>query len=196
MRGGLPHSEIPGSTIARISPGFSQRATSFIASQCQGIHQMPFVLIDPATRSRPAPRQPKPGPEPRRAQGRAPLASRCGTPLRNRVDPRPAARRLAMKTLLRTAHRPATACATDPTRTAARPPRSHSRILFYPINQHAPEPGRRNPGHQPSRGTPHRLRLPAPESNLVFSECRNQGSGITSRPGRRGTADARRISSS
>ena len=23
-------------------PGFSQRATSFIASQCQGIHQMPF----------------------------------------------------------------------------------------------------------------------------------------------------------
>src|SRR5271169_6545950 len=24
-------------------PGFSQRATSFIASQCQGIHQMPFV---------------------------------------------------------------------------------------------------------------------------------------------------------
>jgi hypothetical protein len=25
-------------------PGFSQRATSFIASQCQGIHQMPFIL--------------------------------------------------------------------------------------------------------------------------------------------------------
>jgi hypothetical protein len=24
-------------------PGFSQRATSFIASQCQGIHQMPFL---------------------------------------------------------------------------------------------------------------------------------------------------------
>src|SRR5580704_4018050 len=24
-------------------PGLSQRATSFIASQCQGIHQMPFV---------------------------------------------------------------------------------------------------------------------------------------------------------
>ena len=23
-------------------PGFSQRATSFIASQCQGIHQMPL----------------------------------------------------------------------------------------------------------------------------------------------------------
>src|SRR5271154_4182688 len=24
-------------------PGLSQRATSFIASQCQGIHQMPFI---------------------------------------------------------------------------------------------------------------------------------------------------------
>jgi hypothetical protein len=28
-------------------PGFSQRATSFIASQCQGIHQMPFLALDP-----------------------------------------------------------------------------------------------------------------------------------------------------
>ena len=26
------------------TPGFSQRAASFIASQCQGIHQMPFFL--------------------------------------------------------------------------------------------------------------------------------------------------------
>jgi hypothetical protein len=26
-------------------PGFSQRATSFIASQCQGIHQMPFFAL-------------------------------------------------------------------------------------------------------------------------------------------------------
>ena len=26
-------------------PGFSQRATSFIASQCQGIHQMPFLRL-------------------------------------------------------------------------------------------------------------------------------------------------------
>ena len=32
-------------------PGFSQRATSFIASQCQGIHQMPFLLFDPRTAS-------------------------------------------------------------------------------------------------------------------------------------------------
>src|ERR1041385_3507533 len=28
-------------------PGFSQRATSFIASQCQGIHQMPFLNFSP-----------------------------------------------------------------------------------------------------------------------------------------------------
>jgi hypothetical protein len=27
--------------------GFSQRATSFIASQCQGIHQMPFFALEP-----------------------------------------------------------------------------------------------------------------------------------------------------
>ena len=26
-------------------PGFSQRAASFLASQCQGIHQMPFVAL-------------------------------------------------------------------------------------------------------------------------------------------------------
>ncbi len=30
-------------------PGFSQRATSFIASQCQGIHQMPFLRASRAT---------------------------------------------------------------------------------------------------------------------------------------------------
>ena len=40
---GLPHSEIRGSKIALISPrDLSQSATSFIASQCQGIHQMPL----------------------------------------------------------------------------------------------------------------------------------------------------------
>ena len=30
-------------------PGFSQRATSFIASQCQGIHQMPLLRASRAT---------------------------------------------------------------------------------------------------------------------------------------------------
>ena len=47
-------------------PGFSQRATSFIASQCQGIHQMPFSsrLITAS----PSPEMP----HHRRAQGQAP----------------------------------------------------------------------------------------------------------------------------
>jgi hypothetical protein len=30
--------------------GFSQRATSFIASWCQGIHRMPFSCSDPVVR--------------------------------------------------------------------------------------------------------------------------------------------------
>jgi hypothetical protein len=35
-------------------PGFSQRATSFIASQCQGIHQMPLLALERHTqRQRP-----------------------------------------------------------------------------------------------------------------------------------------------
>src|SRR6516164_4072357 len=47
-------------------PGFSQRATSFIASQCQGIHQMPFC-------SRLITASPSPAiPHHRRAQGQAP----------------------------------------------------------------------------------------------------------------------------
>ena len=33
-------------------PGFSQRATSFIASQCQGIHQMPLLALDPRRNSK------------------------------------------------------------------------------------------------------------------------------------------------
>jgi hypothetical protein len=54
-------------------PGFSQRATSFIASQCQGIHQMPLIRA----RSKPGPRrQPRPAATPvsdnRRAQGQTP----------------------------------------------------------------------------------------------------------------------------
>src|SRR5581483_10663275 len=36
-------------------PGFSQRATSFIASQCQGIHQMPFSYAPPRTQQQSPP---------------------------------------------------------------------------------------------------------------------------------------------
>ncbi len=60
-------------------PGFSQRATSFIASQCQGIHQMPLLALDPRRNTRSAAQN-------RRAQGQDPTN----------------ARRPHMKTLLRT----------------------------------------------------------------------------------------------
>jgi hypothetical protein len=36
-------------------PGFSQRATSFIASQCQGIHQMPFSCFSRHTQRQTSP---------------------------------------------------------------------------------------------------------------------------------------------
>ena len=83
-------------------PGFSQRAASFIASQCQGIHQMPFFRArsqrTPTPRDDPRisfPHGARP-PENRRAQGQAPPSlDRGATP--------PAAAR--MKTLLRTAPR-------------------------------------------------------------------------------------------
>jgi hypothetical protein len=54
-------------------PGFSQRAASFIASQCQGIHQMPLIRA----RSAGIPKRSCPpgnAPENRRAQGQAPSA--------------------------------------------------------------------------------------------------------------------------
>ena len=48
-------------------PGFSQRATSFIASQCQGIHQMPFSsrLITGIPVAGNAAQPPRTGPNPR-----------------------------------------------------------------------------------------------------------------------------------
>src|SRR5947199_10501084 len=42
IEGGFPHSEIRGSKLLRSSPRLSQRSTSFIASQRQGIHRMPL----------------------------------------------------------------------------------------------------------------------------------------------------------
>jgi hypothetical protein len=40
-------------------PGFSQRATSFIASQCQGIHQMPLLALERHTQRQGPPVEPK-----------------------------------------------------------------------------------------------------------------------------------------
>ena len=90
-------------------PGFSQRATSFIASQCQGIHQMPFLALDPRRfRCDGSKLPPGNAVQHRRAQGQNPHAQRPH-----------------MKTLLRT----------HPARLRrARPPRSHDKLSLHPSN--------------------------------------------------------------
>jgi hypothetical protein len=138
-------------------PGFSQRAASFIASQCQGIHQMPFIRA--RSQGTPAPQmiQGSPAtqhaPENRRAQGQAPPSlDRGATP--------PAATR--MKTLLRTAPDTGSYPTGQQPAPAARPPRSHSQIRFTLQSTPAPRPGLGFP-----KGNP---RSAAAEPNLVFSE--------------------------
>ena len=42
IEGGFPHSEIPDQSLFAAPRGLSQRTTSFIASQRQGIHRMPL----------------------------------------------------------------------------------------------------------------------------------------------------------
>ena len=44
-RVGFPIRTPPDQSLLATPRGFSQRATSFIASQCQGIHQMPFSCL-------------------------------------------------------------------------------------------------------------------------------------------------------
>ena len=45
-KGGFPHSEIVGSKGIAPHRRLSQRITSFIASDCQGIHQLPFKTLE------------------------------------------------------------------------------------------------------------------------------------------------------
>jgi hypothetical protein len=47
LRVGCPIRRSRDQRLLASPPGFSQRATSFIASQCQGIHQMPFLRSIP-----------------------------------------------------------------------------------------------------------------------------------------------------
>ncbi len=143
LAGGLPHSEIPGSTIARISPG--------LFAACRVLHRLSVPRHPPdALVSRSITRDARPAddpkdhphghdgrpPENRRAQGQAPPSlDRGATP--------PAAAR--MKTLLRTAPRTGShPTGQQPYRTAshaaARPPRSHSQIRFTLQSTPAPEP--------------------------------------------------------
>ena len=150
-------------------PGFSQRAASFIASQCQGIHQMPFIRArcagtrgrtrDDPKITRPAPRPP----ENRRAQGPAPPSSR-------RTDN--PARGPRMKTLLSDDARHQAHAPKDNS-PCPRPVRlGHIHKSASPFNQRQP----RNPPDDPQnmrRGT-FPARPTNPGTKPVFSECRPQ----------------------
>jgi hypothetical protein len=147
LPGGLPHSEIPGSTIARISPG--------LFAACRVLHRLSVPRHPPdALLSRSITRDARPAdhpkitrtasrpPENRRAQGQAPPSlERGATP--------PAAAR--MKTLLRTAPRtgsPHRATALQDSKPMPRPVRlGHIHKSASPFNQRQP----RNPGCR--RGT-------------------------------------------
>ena len=77
MRRGFPIRISTDQSLLAAPHGFSQRATSFIASQCQGIHQMPFsCLIQDASCS-----HSRSSKTPSRAQGKTP-APRTSVPLR------------------------------------------------------------------------------------------------------------------
>jgi hypothetical protein len=126
-------------------PGFSQRAASFIASQCQGIHQMPFISPDPRSRP-PGGRPPKKRtPEPRRAQGQAPAAaSRMKTLLSDQppcTGPMPRGTR---------SHK------TKQPMPGARPPRSYSQIHFTLQSTPPPEgsPPAASPAASPNVAAP------------------------------------------
>ena len=55
---GFPIRKFPDQSLLATPRNLSQRATSFIASQCQGIHQMPFLrLISSIHREQPGNRQ-------------------------------------------------------------------------------------------------------------------------------------------
>ena len=65
--------------------GFSQRATSFLASWCQGIHQMPFSRAEPRARQPPPGQPAKGGP----ARGPHPTHTPPLGPAGRRSDARP-----------------------------------------------------------------------------------------------------------
>ena len=74
---GFPIRRSPDQRLLAAPRGLSQRATSFIASRCQGIHQMPFSRLSTQRN--------------RRAQGSLPepttLPLACRTPTRPRTAP-------------------------------------------------------------------------------------------------------------
>ena len=158
-------------------PGFSQRATSFIASQCQGIHQMPFNCSIQNTVSPPKGGTTTPGTPPRTAANPkrepqpppAPVLPAGSTASLARALPR--VRRLFHEDTLRTV--PSYGVSR---RRQDRPPRSHSQIRFtQSINI--------RPGPRPRRNQSRPTEMP--RNNPVFSEChrvRGQITGPTSIP--------------
>ena len=148
-------------------PGFSQRATSFIASQCQGIHQMPlFCSIQDYRSGRCRPPQ-HPGQPPR--TGASPILAGPpiwqGSPLTkvSLCQGFPAGAASSMKTLL---GRPACELTPAPRR---RPPRSHSQIRFTRSINTAPDT--RSPARDRSRPVD-----PTPEQTWSSPNVVHQGS--------------------
>ena len=154
-------------------PGFSQRATSFIASQCQGIHQMPFNCSIQSAVSTPNGVRMAPGTPPRTGANPkyqpARQSNRCYRP-----DQQPSRRGscsahgvLSMKTLLRTVP----SCGAL-RRRQSRPPRSHSQIHFTQSTNTRPDT-------RPQRGQPRPMRNPRENRsspNAMGSEVRSQTS--------------------
>ena len=162
-------------------PGFSQRAASFIASQCQGIHQMPLFrarsqgtpaprMIPRITQGSPARRAP-PGKPPR--TGASPTLSRQrGNPARGRshedTSSDGASHRFA----------PHRTTAPQDSKPMPRPVRlGHIHKSASPFNQHQPRnPGRRRgtcPPGRPGTGTkPGLLRTSAHRSRAQITQSR------------------------
>ena len=143
-------------------PGFSQRATSFIASQCQGIHQMPFNCSIQSIVSTPNGGTTTPGP--RRAQGQTPSTSPSASPtgVIGQISSRAGAALLRARRLVHedtSSDGPIMRRFTPQAESSASVTFTNS---LHPINQHPP-------GHSPA------TRPTAPDAKYpgkpVFSEC-------------------------
>ena len=118
-------------------PGFSQRATSFIASQCQGIHQMPFLRLSASPNSRNLPRQPTGW---RVGQGRGlHRGRRFARNAANGYAPDPARSRVRSDSLLNSQKTLLVPNSREPCELQAErvPPRSHNSLLHDVSNSTA-----------------------------------------------------------
>ena len=156
-------------------PGFSQRAASFIASQCQGIHQMPLIRARSQETSAPQddPRITLHGnPSPRKTaahRGKPHLSRKRGNPARGRSHEDTSSDGASHTGSCPIGQKPVP---------AARPPRSHSQIRFTLQSTPAPKP-RRTTRRTCGRGTcppgrpgtkPGLLRTSAPEIRGQITE--------------------------